>query len=303
MNRIRIASKIQADGHVSNKIDEFFNHFRITTMLHHCGVWKRHGHTVRSLIKPIFSLPFLGKNFFRGIVINDNLPFGKDAAYDVLEGTRSSWRRLLLIIGVRLYRSFDRLTDDEREAVLIIDDSTYDQSQSKAVGMLSRVKDHITGRFIRGFRMLTLCWSDGISRLPLDFALLSSTDAAKRFCEATKLVDKRCCAYERRREATIKSTAHLADMVKRALAAGIDVRHILMNSWFAMPKTIVTLKDEHKDISFIEALYRILSHAVDSIREMGSSSEKTVQSFLDRIMEEALGCLNLSKNKIVNCES
>ena len=52
------------------------------------------------------------------------------------------------------------LFNDERESVLIIDDSTDDRSRSTMVELLSRVKDHITDRFIRGFRMLTLCWSD-----------------------------------------------------------------------------------------------------------------------------------------------
>ncbi len=33
------------------------------------------------MTQAIFRLPFLGKNFFRGIVINKDLPFGKDAAY------------------------------------------------------------------------------------------------------------------------------------------------------------------------------------------------------------------------------
>ena len=451
MNHIRIASQTQAEVNVLDQIDEFFSHFHVPTVLHRCGVRKRHGYTVRSLIKPIFPLPFLGKNFFRGIVINGDLPFGKDAAYDVLKGPRSNWRRFLLTLSVRLYRFFDQLTDDERESVLIIDDSTYDRSRSKMVELLSRVKDHTTGRFIRGFRMLTLCWSDGVSCLPLDFALLSSTDAAKRFCEATKIVDKRCCAYERRKEATIKSTEHLANMVKRALAAGIDARYILMDSWFAMPKTIVTVSqyrpvicmvkktpkvlygygnrrcdlmslyrclkkrrgrariltsvivtltdesrakvvfvrdrrkkdwlallstdihlpdedvvriygkrwdievffkmakqhlklakeiqcrdydaliahtivfmrymflayrcrletddrtfgdlfyaccDELEDISFIEALYRILALALKSIREIGSFCEKTAQSFFDTIMQAALTYVNLSKNKI-----
>ena len=212
MNHIKIASQTQADVRIFDKIDEFFNHFHVSTMLHRCGVRKRHGYSVRSLIKPVFSLPFLGKNFFRGIVINDDVLFGKDAAYDLLKGSHSNWRRFLLTLGVQLYRFFDRLTGDQRESVLIIDDSTYDRSRSKKVELLSRVWDHTTGRFVRGFRMLTLCWSDGVSCLPLDFALLSSTDAAKRFCEATKIVDKRCCAYKRREEATIKSTAHLADM-------------------------------------------------------------------------------------------
>jgi len=90
MNHISIASQTQAEVQISDRIDEFFNRFRVATTLHRCGVKKRHGHTVGSLIKPIFSLPFLGKNFFRGIAINDELPFGKDAAYEVLKGARST---------------------------------------------------------------------------------------------------------------------------------------------------------------------------------------------------------------------
>lgn len=56
--------------------------------------------------------------------------------------------------------------------------------------------------------------------------------------------------------------------------------------------------DELSDISLIEALYRILSLVVYSIREMGSYCEKTVQPFFDRSMEAALVCVNLSNNKI-----
>lgn len=258
MNHIKIASQTQADVRIFDKIDAFFNRFNVSTMLHRCGVRKRHGYTVRSLIKPIFSLPFFGKNFFRGIVINDDVPFGKDAAYDLLKGSSSNWRRFLLTLGVGLYRFFNRLTSDERESVLIIDDSTYDRSRSRMVELLTRVKDHTTGRFIKGFRMLTICWSDGISCLPLDFALLSSTDATKRCCEATKIMDRRCCAYKRREEATIKSTAHLADMVKRVLTAGIDARYILMDSWFGMPTTIVSVCQHLPVICMVKKTPKVL---------------------------------------------
>ena len=68
-----IDPQTQADICVLGKIDDFFNRFKITSTLHRCGIRKRHGHSVRSLIMAIFTLPFVGKNFFRGIVINDEL--------------------------------------------------------------------------------------------------------------------------------------------------------------------------------------------------------------------------------------
>ena len=236
-----IDSETQADIQIFGKIDDFFNKFNIATSLHRCGIRKRHGHSVRSLIMAIFTLPFMGKNFFRGIVIKDNPTFGKDAAYEVLKGCKSNWRRLLLILGVRLYGFFNRLTDETRESVLIVDDSPYDRSRSKVVELLSRVWDHSNGRFIKGFRMLTICWSDGVSCLPLDFSLLSSANAKKRLCENRKSMDKRCSAWQRRQEATIKAPENLEAMVKRILAAGVQAKYLLMDSWFMMPATVTAL--------------------------------------------------------------
>jgi hypothetical protein len=160
-------------------------------------------------------------------------------------------------MGVRLFAIFNSLTDDNRESVLIIDDSTYDRSRSKWVELLSRVYDHSTGRFLKGFRMLTLCWSDGVSFLPLDFTLLSSSDAKKRICENQKQMDKRCCAYRRRKEATTKSTALLEPMVKRILSAGIQAKYLLMDSWFTMPITVITLAQHINVIGMVKKSSKI----------------------------------------------
>lgn len=241
MNHTRITSQSQAHIHVQSKIDDFFGRFQIATLMHRCGVRKHHGHSVRSLTEAIFTLPFVGKNFFRGIVLNSELPFGKDAAYELLKGETYNWRRLLLSLGRRLFGVFNRLTSEERESVLIIDDSPYDRSRSKWVELLASVWDHSTGRFLKGFRMLTICWSDGASCLPMDFALLSSADPKKRLCDSQKVLDKRCCAYQRRKEATEKATVHLEAMVKRILSAGVSAQYLLMDSWFTMPATVVTL--------------------------------------------------------------
>jgi len=247
MDHNRITSKSQADIRILDQIDDFFNKFHLGTLLDRCGVRKRHGYSVRSLTKAIFALPFIGKNFFRGIVINDDADIGKDAAYDLLKACTYNWRRFLLTIGTRLHRIFNRLTSDQRDSVLIIDDSPYDRSRSKKVELLSRVFDHSTGRYLRGFRLLTVCWSDGVSCLPLDFALLSSAKEKNRFHESQKSMDKRCCAFTRRKEATTKATALLVPMVKRILKAGIDARYVLMDSWFTMPANVCALSD-HLDV-------------------------------------------------------
>ena len=98
MDHTSNASQSQAQIDVQSKIDDFFGRFKIATLMHRCGVRKHHGHSVRSLTKAIFTLPFIGKNFFRGIVLNNELPFGKDAAYELLKGGTYNWRLMLLAL-------------------------------------------------------------------------------------------------------------------------------------------------------------------------------------------------------------
>jgi len=69
------------------------------------------------LTQAIFILPFIGKNFFRGIVINQDLPFAKDAAYQLLKGPTYNCRRLLLCLERRLYAFFDAVMDTALQCV------------------------------------------------------------------------------------------------------------------------------------------------------------------------------------------
>ncbi len=258
MKRNRYSTQTQETIRIQGSIDEFFKTFGIKSLLYKCGMRKHHGYAPGFILGFLFSLAFVGKNFFRGVVVNESAPFGKDAAYDLLKGVSSNWRRFLLLIAVRLHALFERLTQEDRESVLIIDDSTYDRSRSKKVELLSRVFDHSTGRYIRGFRMLTLCWSDGVSCLPLDFALLTSGDAKKRLCKSHKAMDKRCCAYQRRRDAVQKATDNTKAMVKRVLSAGIKAKYILMDSWYTMSATVIALKEYMDIIGMVKKTPKVL---------------------------------------------
>jgi hypothetical protein len=189
----------------------------------------------------IFSLPFSGVNFSRGIVNNPELGFQKDSAYEYLKNPRYNWRKFLLGLVTVVVRFMDVLTSEQREKVLIIDDSTYDRSSSKVVELLVWIHDHNSNRSLKGFKLMTLGWSDGVSFLPLDFILCSSPKASKRLQGIRKELDKRCCGYKRRLEAMAKSTEHLESMAKCALALGIRADYLLMDSWFAFPALLATL--------------------------------------------------------------
>ena len=69
---------------------------------------------------------------------------------------------------------FDILTDRSRFKALVLDDSVIERSRSKAVELLAFVFDHVIGKSVRGFNLLTLGWTDGFSFIPVAFNMLSS---------------------------------------------------------------------------------------------------------------------------------
>jgi len=226
---------------LQSRISSFIGDFQVGTLLNKSGIRKLRGVSPLTLFTAIFMLPFEGNNFFRGIVTNENLPFKKNAAYDLLKNPRHNWRKFMLALASQAVSFFSRLTSQTREKVLIFDDSTYDRSRSKAVELLAWIFDHNSGTSLKGFKLLTLGWSDGFSFLPLDFVLCSSAKAEKRVQGIKKALDKRTCGYKRRLEATTKSTEHLESMVKRAIAHGIRADYLLMDSWFCWPVLLAKL--------------------------------------------------------------
>jgi hypothetical protein len=133
------------------------------------------------------------------------------------------------------------LTATDREKVLILDTTIYDRSRSSKVELLSKVYDHCAKRFIKGFRMLTLGWSDGATFVPCDHAVLTSTKEKNQIQEITKTMDQRTCGAKRRREAFVKSTELIVPMVKRALRLSIPTKYLLMDSWFGFPAVVLSI--------------------------------------------------------------
>jgi hypothetical protein len=226
---------------LQSAIKTFFDNFSVGNLMNRCGIKKLKGVSPLAIFEAIFLLAFQGHNFYRGIVLNEQLGFQKDAAYDLLENPRYNWRRFLLRLAAKIITVLDLLTSKKREKVLVIDDSDYDRARSKTVELLAKIFDHNSGKYLRGFKLLTLGWGDGATFLPLDFVLRSSANVANRIQGITKSLDKRTCGYKRRQEAMSKTTDLLEDMIKRVLNLGIGADYILMDSWFCFASLVSKL--------------------------------------------------------------
>jgi hypothetical protein len=114
--------------------------------------------------------------------------------------------------------------------VLIVDDSAYERNRSKKVELLARCKDHTNNCYYKGFRMLTLGWSDGHTFIPTDFAMLSSQTACLNGINEN--IDKRSLGYKRRLEAFKKAPDLIPNMIDRTLQSGVQASYVLMDTWF-----------------------------------------------------------------------
>lgn len=246
MNSI-ITDNSNAEHVISSKIDTFFANFSIGKLLKKSNFYKEGGFQCVVVLKEIFGLIFSGKNLFRTLKMNpDDISFKKNTAYRFLNSSSFNWGRLLLLLVTRIIDGINRLTSEDRASVLIVDDSLYDRSRSKKVELLSKVFDHTTHRFVKGFKMLTLGWSDGVTFLPVAFSLLSSRQEKRILCPVDSKVDKRSAGYKKRAEATknsIETLLKLLDSIK-----GLPAKYLLFDSWFAFPKTIANVVKRKLDV-------------------------------------------------------
>lgn len=226
-----------------------FNELQILKHLRTAGITKGFGFSCAYLFQLVFCLIFEQKNWFRLLASkkSENLP-EKDTVYRFLNHSKFNWRRFLLSLSTATVSKVSRLTKSDRPKVLIVDDSAYERNRSKKVELLARCFDHASQkmRFYKGFRMLTLGWSDGATFMPIDFSLLSSKKS--KINGISDKVDKRTSGYKRREEALQTAPEQLPGMITRALSAGIEASYVLMDSWFTQQPLIQSIVEQGIDV-------------------------------------------------------
>jgi hypothetical protein len=215
------------------RISAVFSALQIGQLLRKAGITKSFGLSSLVIFCLIFTLVFEGRNWFRLLQSDrrQSLP-GKDVVYRFLNHPRFAWRRFLHVLSLKVIQQFDSLTSHSRIRAFIVDDSVLRRDRSKKAELLARVFDHTTGRYTRGYNMLTLGWSDGYSFAPIDFIMLSSAKRVNRFCEMKERLSKRTQGYKRRMEALSRKPDAVVALLDRALAAGFSADVVLMDSWF-----------------------------------------------------------------------
>lgn len=206
------------------------------TTLRRAGIKKRSGIATGWLLQLLLVLPFSDLRVYQLHRASDGLPH-RSTFYDFLAHTAYNWRMLVLMVSLRLIEQLQPLTSSIQDRVLIVDDSPYKRDRSKKVEFLGRQYDHSSNTYYKGYRMLAMAWSDGHSLVPVDFELLTGSDAQKRLEEGPN-VDRRTHLGRRCAAATSKATDQTLQMFNRATKAGIAADYLIFDSWFAHPSLL-----------------------------------------------------------------
>lgn len=232
-----------------NELNVIFKELKVLHHLRNAGITKALGFSSGYLFQLIFGLIFRNKNWFRTLESKKSHDFpAKDAVYRFMNHSTFNWRKFLLNLSSYTIGKVTKLTNHQRPKVLILDDSSYDRNRSKSVELLARCFDHASQkmRYYKGFRLLTLGWSDGATFIPVDFSLLSSKKS--QINGISPNIDKRSSGYKRRVNALQTAPEQIPDMIHRALSSGIDASYVLMDSWFTTPPLVKNIQEQGIDV-------------------------------------------------------
>ena len=244
-----ITQATQNDKQISKSIKRFFTRFHVSSALKASNAYKKKGVPVMEIFQYLFLLIFSNRSMYMNLITGRNTPdFAKDTVYRFMKMIQINWIRFTTILSARIIRdAIFPLDSEERANVFIIDDSMFERNRSKKAELLAKVYDHAKHKYLFGFRMLTLGWSDGSSFLSVNSILLSTENRKNCINEATE-VDKRTVGYKRRKLSLEKGTQAMLTLLDAAKKAAIPAKYVLFDSWFSSPRTLHAVKSMGYDV-------------------------------------------------------
>ena len=235
---------------ISSHVKKFSHQFKIGGILQACGACKQKGIKVMKVFHYLNSLLWCNITMNRDQrTRNHGNLVRKDTCHRFLQSVSTDWNKFLSLLAKAIIcKSFLPLRrkdceGKEKPFFLIADDSSYYRNRSKKVELSARNWDHALGRYYKGFRMLTLAWTDGISVLPVAFCNMSTCNTKNRLNEAKVFCNKKQESFgcRIRRLAQQKMNDTLIDLIEVANAAKLQAKYVLCDKWFSCPATIFSI--------------------------------------------------------------
>lgn len=238
------------DNAMEKRFAAFIKRFKVHGMLREVNAAKDKGVPACAVFIFVLGLVFTRMNLYALFSGGARkISFGKDVVYRFLSNPAVHWESLVRKISGTAVAEVDKLTDEKRRSALVLDDTPYYRDRSKKVELLSRCYDHSEDRCYKGFTLLNLGWTDGVSFMPVDFRLLASGND-KNLLEGSHIKeDRRTLATKRRRDARTDKPTLALSMLAAAKSAAVQTKYVLFDSWFSSPKFVLSVKRLGYDVA------------------------------------------------------
>lgn len=229
MNSIK---QSQSNDEAQFLIRTFFKQIGLGKIIHQINFKRYTPISPLMMIKWLMTTIFARKSRYRA---QSDANFTTRTARNFLNDGRTNWQKLTCLLTSQVIKALRPFIDSRRRLALIINDSLFARPYAKKTELLARVYDHNKGVYVRGYRALTLGWSDANTFLPVNFALMSSGKAENQLGPCLKN-DQRTLAGQRRNQARTKMNEAAVDLVSQALQNGVPAQYVLFDSWYSSPK-------------------------------------------------------------------
>ena len=238
-----VPSNPSDEKNISCSIRFFLATFHVAQLLRICSITKLKGVPTLELFTYILGNAFRSGSFYmQNRVGSFRENFAKNTYYRFFQNVHANWLRFTTLLSERIVNRYLRpLTSDDRDDCFIIDDSLYERAGCKRTELAARVFDHVDRKYRKGFRLLTLGWTDGCTFLPINFSLLSSPNE-ENLLGTSGSFDRRSLSHKRRIMARTKATEVMVELLRTAIRAGHKAKYALMDSWFSNPRQIVDIR-------------------------------------------------------------
>ena len=233
----------QDEKELFNAISSFFSRFTIGNLLRACNAQKEKGVPVTRIFKYKLCNVFTGRSMYMQQRTGSfHESFSKNTFYRFLNSTKTNWLKFTTLLSKAVADTIEPLTGSDRINTFVVDDSLFERTSCKKTELGSKVFDHASMRYTKGYRLMTLGWTDGNTFLPINSSLLASSKTSN-LIGPQQHYDGRSLAGQRRKLAQMKGTSVMVELLKTALNAGYKADYVLYDSWFSNPAQLVAVKN------------------------------------------------------------
>ena len=253
-----IITQDQDGKNLFNAISSFFSTFGIGNLLRKCNAQKEKGIPVIDIFKYKLCNVFSNRSMYMQHKTGSfKEPFSKNTFYRFLNNSKTNWMRFTTILSKKVADTVEPLTNEDRINAFVVDDSLFERTSCKKTELGSRIFDHTSMKYRKGYRLMTLGWTDGNTFLPINSSLLASSKESN-LIGPVETFDGRSLAAKRRKLAQMKGTDVMIELLKTAQVAGHHADYVLFDTWFSNPAQLLAVKELGLDsIAMIKKSSRI----------------------------------------------